>query len=537
MKRKLEADIQLEKPKDIFEAAKIGDLDSMRSFFQKGAEYDELPDYWECAIEEKVANANGIDSEGKTALHYAAENGHVDIIRFLLEKGADVNAQYKKNKENDRHNAMRTPLSCATENGHIAAMQLLLDNGADVNGIREKNVNAPLHFATLGGHLAAMQLLLDNGADINELTFNYGETPFALGVYMDQLPAIQLLLNKGADVSLSNPLGYAAANGNLAVMQLLLDNGADVNTQNNDGGIPLVYAAANGQLAAMQLLINNGADVNENDDDGKIPLCIAAEEGDLAAIQLLLDNGADVNGIYKNEDGTYSRTPLVSSLFHRSNFNAALLLIKNGADINAKTCYDDTLLNFYATGDSCSDDDLEGVRFLIENGADINSVYFSDCDDNIKNILLAAGYEIEIEGRKVKHPVSLPQIHIRAVLEDKEIQEQLSELNIKNLAPDAIAEIYYKLFIDEHSNAAKKIGAEDPIRTPEQNKEFKISAIRTAYELTGEKLVNPEKAFSRIAASADNVPTLRTYAARSFVDMVKHNILVDKEEIGKGSRF
>ena len=59
---------------------------------------------------------------GKTALHYAAEKGHVAVVKILLRDGADKNGKDEKG---------RTPLSHAAENGHALVTEILLDAGAD----------------------------------------------------------------------------------------------------------------------------------------------------------------------------------------------------------------------------------------------------------------------------------------------------------------------------------------------------------------------------------------------------------------------
>jgi ankyrin repeat protein len=64
-------------------------------------------------------------SGGSTALHHAAWRGHADVVKLLLQAGADVNAKTRSNSE--------TPLHLAAMHGHTDVIQLLLQAGADVN--------------------------------------------------------------------------------------------------------------------------------------------------------------------------------------------------------------------------------------------------------------------------------------------------------------------------------------------------------------------------------------------------------------------
>ncbi|KAI0536649.1 hypothetical protein GGR58DRAFT_380186 [Xylaria digitata] len=72
----------------------------------------------------KGANIKSKDSSSRTALSWAAEKGHQEIVQLLIEKGADVD---------EKDSSSRTPLSWATQNGHQKIVQLLVEKGADVD--------------------------------------------------------------------------------------------------------------------------------------------------------------------------------------------------------------------------------------------------------------------------------------------------------------------------------------------------------------------------------------------------------------------
>ena len=97
-------------------AAKTGDIDQLKRHV-----------YW-------GTDVNARDNEGYTALFYAAENGHVDVVKLLIE-GADVNA---KNQYGN------TPLYVVAVGGHIAVAELLIAKGADVNW-KDQYAYTPLH--------------------------------------------------------------------------------------------------------------------------------------------------------------------------------------------------------------------------------------------------------------------------------------------------------------------------------------------------------------------------------------------------------
>jgi ankyrin repeat protein len=91
-----------------------------------------------------------------TPLIYAAIFGHVEVVRVLLEGGADVESA----------NAYRsTALHQAAWNGHLEVCRLLLDWGAKVDAVDEWK-DTPLHVAAWAGHLSVVKLLVARGADV-----------------------------------------------------------------------------------------------------------------------------------------------------------------------------------------------------------------------------------------------------------------------------------------------------------------------------------------------------------------------------------
>jgi hypothetical protein len=94
------------------------------------------------------------EKDGWTPLHFASQNGYLDLVRFLLEHGADPTAQ----------NHGRTPLQLASRYGHLDVARFLLEHGADT-AAQEKDGGAPLHLAFTNGHLDLARFLIEHGAD------------------------------------------------------------------------------------------------------------------------------------------------------------------------------------------------------------------------------------------------------------------------------------------------------------------------------------------------------------------------------------
>lgn len=107
------------------------------------------------------------DANNETPLFKAAENGHLEVVKFLVSKKADVN----------HVGIVRTPLHCAADIGNLEILKFLLEKGADPNKAGSVNKETPLHIAASNGHKEIVQLLLEKGAN-KKLTDIEDKTPF-----------------------------------------------------------------------------------------------------------------------------------------------------------------------------------------------------------------------------------------------------------------------------------------------------------------------------------------------------------------------
>ena len=140
------------------------------------------------------------DHRGKTALHYAAEEGNSKAIRLLLEHNADANAY------SNGHDAITTgttgttgltALHCAASRGHTDAVQTLCEHGATVNARRKGFDYAPLHLAARNGHSDTIRKLREHGACLDITDFK-GWTPLNYAIENAEKDAETSLRELGA---------------------------------------------------------------------------------------------------------------------------------------------------------------------------------------------------------------------------------------------------------------------------------------------------------------------------------------------------
>ena len=121
-------------------------------------------------ILEKGAEINAQDTSASTALCEASEKGHLNVVQFLLDRGACPDTGYV------------TPMHRAADNGHTEVLQLLINSWANVNVQIPRSGFTPLHVAAIEGHKDAVKLLLESGAD-HSMTANNGQTPIKMAQY------------------------------------------------------------------------------------------------------------------------------------------------------------------------------------------------------------------------------------------------------------------------------------------------------------------------------------------------------------------
>ena len=265
---------------------------------------------------EAGADVNAEDQDGSTALMIAAHNRHLEVVRVLLEAGADKNAARQDGATAlfaaafsgqlevvrmlieaaaDKNAATAeggTALMTAAFHGHFEVAQLLLDAGADKNAAMQDGSTA-LMFAAGSGHLEVVQVLLDAGADKNAAKRS-GAITCVFGDFNGDLRKAWLWdKNEARRYYAVTALMLAAGYGHSNVVRVLIEAGADKNAAVQDGATALMLAAVNGYLEVVQVLLEAGADKNAALQDGATALMLAAQNGHLEVVRVLLDAGAD----------------------------------------------------------------------------------------------------------------------------------------------------------------------------------------------------------------------------------------------------
>ena len=298
------------------------------------------------------------DENGDTPLHYAAREGHEQMVWMLVDYHADIEAKNKR---------MSTPLESAAANGHERIVRFLLQEGADINKTTGSTGTA-LHAAAVKGNLRLVEFLIRSGADINARGSHMG-TALHEAAFWGHERVMRLLIDKGADIDivagnygsvLQAATQAAGTDDNCErIVKMLLDEGADVNIQCGQFGNALQAAATRSNLGLVRLLLSEGAAINAEGGEYWTALQGAAFMGSEDIVQLLLDNGADVN-----IQGGYFGTALQAA---PPNQEKVRMLLEKGARANLRGGKYGSVLQAAAVSGS-----EELVRLFLELGADIN---------------------------------------------------------------------------------------------------------------------------------------------------------------------
>ena len=352
----------------------------------------------------------GIPYSQRSFVTYA-QDGDLDVVRLFIEAGMDVNVQpysssvahIAETKEDDLvavwfpqpgDEDNNTALMKAAGQGHIEVVRFLVGQGADLD-IRNRQEQNALMLAAAGGHLAVATFLIDSGvyASVSPplLNYNYGNGPqIALewAVYYGHLDVVRLLLEVIGAFHRPDPnpsLGWAAYRGHLDVARLLLEHGAVVNGQPFGIGFlgpsALMLAAYSGHSEMVRFLLERGADIHARENKiwrvtetpfgpvideeiGNSALDMAIDQGHAEVVRLLLQHWMAIYGA--DGQDVRGRTTLMYAAY-AGDLEMARLMLENGAPVNVQTDVGTTALMFAAAYGY-----IEMVRFLVENGADIH---------------------------------------------------------------------------------------------------------------------------------------------------------------------
>lgn len=215
------------------------------------------------------ADLNLRDSAGNTPVFLALKYEHPEIFEKLLAKNVDINSAGRSSRNVNN----QTILALAVQKRNADLVRRLLEKGADTN-LADDNGVSPLYGAVIGENVdtGIVKMLLDKGANANHQGTSRGATAMIYTVVNFSLPV----------------------ETKLEVMKLLLDHGADPNKQETGNGYTaLMYAFLDSRsspevrIQVMKFLLENGADKNIKTTEGETVVTWAKKSNEPEAAAVL----------------------------------------------------------------------------------------------------------------------------------------------------------------------------------------------------------------------------------------------------------
>lgn len=356
------------------------------------------------------SDINGIDADGNTVLHLAAQINDPDLITFFIIKGADTEL---KNYNSE------TPLHVAIDNDSFEAAKQLVAGGASLfsyNGdyetaldcginkssayydifvteetgkLQDEDGKTIVHYFVEHQNPTGIEYCIKNNLPIS-IKDNDGKTPLDLAFEdINNEVSVQiaaLLIYGGAepvetdfsyfqDALISRNLSYrfddgqtplhlGSSMGHTAIVKYLLENNSDFTAQDSTGATPLHEAVRYGNIEIARMLLNSGAKINAKDNIGKSPIMLILPRTKTKELySLLISYRADI----KDKD-MFGDTVLHTAAMMKSDSEVVKLLINSGADVNARNKEGVTPLEI-----AVQNKDLSTIKLLTLNGANIHT--------------------------------------------------------------------------------------------------------------------------------------------------------------------
>lgn len=360
-------------------AAMTGNKEMVGLLLGDGADINQLDEnatFWKINGVEMMHTAG--EKAGWGVLHYLAGTDDIDMVEYMVSKGADVNLRDVENQT--------TPIWIACQTGNFCMMKTLIFLGAKLD-MTDRSGDTLINYTAQIGNQDRIHKLMLAGANI-EVRDKSGRTPLLSACIWGKDDMVVYLLDRGADINAMDNNGNNALHVVMSeaegaeTVRVLIEHGVDVNHKNSSGQVPWFllrrpgHDVESGVIDNLKLVLQAGADITVRNNSGDSILHIAADLGSVEVGKLAIQYGADINWVDNNGQSPLNRC-IAPSFSTIKPYAPELIdfLIAQGADVNLADAQKKTPLH-----NAASRGDAAIIQRLIDSGAQC------DCKDALGKI-------------------------------------------------------------------------------------------------------------------------------------------------------
>ena len=237
---------------------------------------------------EQGADVNAENANGETPVFYIVRNNG-EMFNYLIAQNADVSHETNNNT---------TLLITASRNKHFAAIRFLLENGANIEDKDEAGFTAFHHVISPHDRdHEVINMFLERGADINTVSARDGKSLLYYAIEREDIERVKELVVMGANINVANREGFRPRMNDIEIIKYLVTNGADINAVDRRNDTYLCVAMYEENQELIEFLLNQGSDINKQCYFEEPPLVKAIEMSDILLVKYLVEQGAEVNAI------------------------------------------------------------------------------------------------------------------------------------------------------------------------------------------------------------------------------------------------
>ena len=224
----------------------------------------------------------------------------VKEIQYFISDGEDLNSMTKYGE---------SALRVASNNGRFDVIKILLEAGADKDQLKWSNT----FYEVAYGNLISIKSSIDRFKDLEYKDF-WDRTPWLMSIQVGDIEKSAFLLSLGANKNAvgrcgKQPMAYAIQHNNVEMLKWLFENGFEIESTDDFLCTPLIFAAERGKTDCVEFLINAGADIYK---ENHIPKRAIEVASNLDIVKLLVDKGDDINDINEKAHALLTRTKINS---------------------------------------------------------------------------------------------------------------------------------------------------------------------------------------------------------------------------------